>query len=620
MNSTRGPARLFALALAGGLGAIALLPGTGSAQNADDGLAALGAYDSGDGEGGSEIVAFDAATNQLFTTNGVDDTIDVIDVSDPVSPALVTQLDVSSYGDGIQSVAVGDGVVAAAVKAADDTANGTVVVFSTAGVFVAAYEVGNLPDSIAFTPDGRYIVVANEAEPICTTDGAGDDILLVDPQGSISVIDTDDTDIANAVATADFARFDGTEDALRAAGVRIFFPGSTASQDIEPEYVSISPDGATAYVTLQENNAVAVVDIASAAVTSIVPLGYKNHSLDGNGLDASNRDDAESILPRNVLGMFMPDAIVAPDIGGITYLVTANEGDARDYDCYSEEERVRDFGVTQPPYSATDADDDQLGRLRTTSAFPSTFDGDGQLEQVYAYGARSFTIWSPDGTVVFDSGDDFEQQLLGTDFFNLDDDETDGRSDDKGPEPEALAVGQIDGRTFAFIGLERAGGVMMYDISDPANATFVDYINTAEAADPGAAALVTGGGDVSPEGIVFIGASNSPTGEPLLAVSFEVSGTTRMFQVNVAPATIATTTTVPTTTTAPTTTSPSVDTTTIPTVPAATTAPTSPTPAGDPVTELPATGSSNSNTLWIAAAPVSFGAVAMRFTRRRIGA
>ncbi|MFT4658441.1 MAG: 2',3'-cyclic-nucleotide 2'-phosphodiesterase/3'-nucleotidase/5'-nucleotidase, partial [Ilumatobacter sp.] len=219
---------------------------------------------------------------------------------------------------------------------------------------------------------------------------------------------------------------------------------------------------------------------------------------------------------------YMPDTISAADIGGATYLVTANEGDSRDYDCYSEEERVKDFALASPPYAVGDEADSNLGRLKTTSAFPSVIDG-GELQQVFAYGARSFTIWDTVGNVVFDSGDQIEQQLVGTGFFNLDGDETDGRSDDKGPEPEAVATGVIDGRTFAFIGLERSGGVMMYDISDPANATFVDYLNTAEE---------TGVGDVSPEGISFIAEEDSPTGEPLLAVSFEVSGTTRLMQVN----------------------------------------------------------------------------------------
>lgn len=593
--------RTLSLTAATSVGLLAAGPFAGSAQSdVTEGLTALGVYDSGDGEAGAEIIAFDPATDQLFTTNGVANAIDVVDVSDPNAPVLVTQLDISSYGAGIQSVAVGDGVVAAAVANADATLPGAVVVFTTAGVFEQVYAVGVLPDSIAFTPDGRYIVVANEAEPVCDGTSPG-----VDPEGSISIIDTQN----DSVATADFSAFDGTEAAMRAEGIRLFFPGSSASQDLEPEYVAITPDGSTAHVTLQENNAIAVVDIASATVTDIVPLGYKDHSLDGNGLDPSNRDNAEAIATWNVLGMYQPDAISVVDIGGTLYTVSANEGDARDYDCFSEEVRVQDFGLASPPYAATDADPENLGRLRTTSAFPTTFNGSGEIEQVYAYGARSFTIRSLDGTIVFDSGDDFEQALLGTDFFNLDELDTDERSDDKGPEPEALAVGVIEGRTFAFIGLERSGGVMMYDISTPSAPVFIDYLNTAETSDQ-VPNLVTGGGDVSPEGIAFISAADSPTGVPLLAVSFEVSGTSRLMQVDVAPATVDTTTTTTTTTT------------TVPpatTMPAATVAPTTAAPAttSNPVAELPATGSSNSNMALFALVLLAGGGVILVAARRR---
>lgn len=599
---TRQLAATAVIASTASLGVLSL---GASAQTEEEGLTPLGVYDSGE-EAGSEIIAFDPGTDQLFTTNGADQTIDVIDVSDPAAPSLVTQLDVSSYGDGIQSVAVGDGVIAAAVKNADDTMPGTVVVFTTAGTFVTSYPVGVLPDSIAFTPDGRYIVVANEAEPVCTDDD--ESVLDVDPEGTISVIDTTN----DSVATADFNAFDGTEAALAAEGIRIFFPGSSVSQDLEPEYVAITPDGTTAHVTLQENNAVAVVDIATATVTDLVPLGYKDHSIAGNGIDPSNRDDAEAIATWNVLGMYMPDAIAAVEIDGTVYTVSANEGDTRDYDCYSEEARVEDHGLAEPPYAATDADEGNLGRLKTTTAFPTTFNIHDEIEQVYAYGARSFTIRTTDGTIVFDSGDDFEQQLVGTDFFNLDDDETDGRSDDKGPEPEALAVGVVEGRTFAFIGLERSGGVMMYDISDPTAPEFIDYLNTAETVPDDAASIVTGGGDVAPEGMAFISADDSPTGEPMLAVSFEVSGTSRLIGIDVQTAP-TTTTTVPPTTTAPATTV-APTTTAAPATTAATT-----TTTAAPTLELPATGSQEStgNLALAALALVVGGTGVLAASRRR---
>ena len=477
-------------------------------------LTPVAVFDSGDGDGGAEIVAIDTSTEQMYVTNGVENQIDVVDISDPTAPVAGTPIDLSPYGAGVQSVAAHTGLMAAAVESERADGKGRVVVFDSDGNLLGNYLVGVLPDSIAFTPDGSAIVVANEAEPVCV-----DDKLKRDPNGSISIIRLD----RGQVRTANFARWNDRVDELLADGVRIFFPGSTVAQDLEPEYVAVSADSSTAFVTLQENNAVAVVDIASAKVTDILPLGYKDHSLVGNGLDPSNENLGAVITTEPILGMYMPDAIAVAELEGATHLLTANEGDARDYDCYSEEIRVKDFesgegtlvggvealGLVVPPYGVDDLDDENLGRLKTTTAFPTMLNGDDQVDQIYAYGARSFTIWAADGSVVFDSGDDFEQITAPTPWY------ADNRADDKGPEPEALTVGEVDGKTYAFIGLERTGGIMMYDITDPNDALFVDYANTNDL------------GDISPEGIVFF----EDEGTPYLAVSFEVSGTTRIFEI-----------------------------------------------------------------------------------------
>ena len=516
------PMKMRIITSTAAIGAVLVTATAGGQAGADSvELTPLGVYDSGIGEGGSEIVAVDTFSDRMFITNGEENRVDIVDISDPDDPTLVTSVEVDG---GIQSVAVGHKVAAAAVQGDDDLDNGSVVLFDTNGDVIDEYEVGNLPDSIAFTPNGRYIVVANEAEPVCTSDDS-----WVDPAGSVSVIDIR----KGTVAAAGFEQWDGEEDALRAAGIRIFFPGSSASQDIEPEYVTIANNSRTAYVTLQENNAVAVVDIKSATVTDIVPLGYQDHSVPGFGLDPSNRDDAEVTINADVLGMYMPDSIAFANLDAGTFLVTANEGDARDYDCFSEEVRVKDFadgeGTETPdgteimglaaPYTADALEDEDLGRLKTTTAFPTSLNADGEVEQLYSYGARSFTIWDLAGNVVFDSGQDFEDLLRGTPYYNLDEDVTDGRSDDKGAEPEALALGEVDGRTYAFVGLERSGGIAMYDITEPADSTFVDYVNTEPL------------GDISPEGIAFVPADKNPTGTALIAVSFEVSGTTRLFEV-----------------------------------------------------------------------------------------
>lgn len=925
--------------------------------NASINLSALGTYQTGVfDEGAAEINAYDPQTQRLFVVNANAVTVDILDVSDPSNPTLISVIDATEYGGGANSVAVKNGVLAVAIENETVTEPGKAVFFDANGTFLGAVEVGALPDMITFTPDGTKVLVANEGEP---DDG-------IDPQGSISIIDITNGVTNATVETADFTAFDGQEAALRAEGVRIF-PGVPFSLDAEPEYIAVAPDSTTAFVTLQEANAVAVVDITSGTVTDILPLGLKDYSavapsevntyeladlpvlgsteagqeillggfsglffegtsaagnlkfiantdrgpngeptgslrpfllpdfapelvrlelnpttgavaiteriqlqaapgqpltglpntaiaagtgntpyndeipvdlfgnvletdplggdLEGivvvedgtfwtvdeyrpaiyhfdangvlmdrfvpkgtaaaagaapgtfgtealpavlaqrrqnrgfeaiayqdgkiyafvqsplrnptnlsngtlnnsnntrivefdpttqavreflyildnpnlgtpgntrpdkigdavaigngeflvverdddaidsdpieqiekkvyrfnlggatditgltdpidlgggvvktvdqmtvtelasiglvpvqknlyvdlaaagynavekveglalvdentiavindndfgvagieidqttgtftllpdytpepvllgliktepvNGLDASDRDDVINIRPHPVFGMYMPDAIAAYEFDGTSYFVTANEGDAR-----NEVKRVGDLDLdpTAFPNAEELQENDVLGRLEISS-IDGDIDGDGDYDQLYTYGGRSFTIFDAAGNLVFDSGDDFEQitATLFPDDFNSTNDENgsfDSRSDAKGPEPEGVAIGKIDGKTYAFIGLERIGGVMVYDITNPTESSFVQYINNrnfaveAQLADgsPNPAA-----GDFGPEGLTFIAAADSPNGLPLLAVSNEVSGTTTLFQIDLAP-------------------------------------------------------------------------------------
>jgi YVTN family beta-propeller protein len=284
----------------------------------------------------------------------------------------------------------------------------------------------------------------------------------------------------------------------------------------------VSADGKTAYVTLQENNALAIVDVATAKVTSIKPLGYKDHSLAGNGLDASDKDNAVNIKTWPVLGMYLPDAIASYSVAGQTYLITANEGDARaDWPGYNEEERVKD--LTLSPALEAFKSDAQLGRLNVTTSLGAV---NGVYEKLYAYGTRSFSIWNAQGQQVFDSGDQLEQLTkdLPQAKFNAShsDNKQDDRSDNKGPEPEGVIVAQFGQKHYAFIGLERMGGVMVYDVSQPTRPVYETYINTRSGAT----------GDLGPEGMHFVAADKSPNGKPLLVVGNEVSGTTAIYQIN----------------------------------------------------------------------------------------
>ena len=501
---------------------IVVLAMSTAAQTDELTLTVAGTYETGAfDEGAAEIGAYDAATQRMFVTNAQEDSLDIFDISDVTNPTLITKVVFSDYGAGINSVAVFDGLVAAAIEAEAIDGNGQVVFLNTDGEILGTAEVGVLPDMVTFTHDGTKVLTANEGEP--------SDDYTIDPEGTVSIIDIAGGVEAATVTTVDFTAFN---DAVP-EGVRVFGPGSTAAQDFEPEYIAVSPDDSTAYVTLQENNAVAVIDIASGTVSAVVPLGTKDHSLPGNGLDAGKDDGIVNIANWPLLGLYMPDAIAAYEVDGEVYLVTANEGDTRDYDGYSEETEIND--LTLDPEAFPNAEEllaeSAIGGFETTTVGGDT-DGDGDNDVVYAIGARSFSIWNSAGELVFDSGDQLEQITAAAypENFNAsnDDNGLDDRSDNKGPEPEGVTLGVIGDQTYAFIGLERMGGVMVYNVTDPTAPVFVTYVNnrdfSIEPTEPGA-------GDLGPEGLVFVSAENSPSGNALLIVTNEVSGSTTIYEI-----------------------------------------------------------------------------------------
>lgn len=492
-------------------------------------LEKIGSY-SGGGPAAAEITAFDPASRHLFVVNGPIGTVDVLDIANPAAPVLVSSILVTQFGAGANSVAIHGGVAAVAIEATNKTDPGTVAFYNAASLeLISRVTVGALPDMVTFTPSGQYVLVANEGEP--------NDSYTVDPEGSISVIDVHDLENP-VVRTATFSAYNGQIATLRASGIRIFGPNASVAQDLEPEYATVSADGATAYVTLQENNAMATVNIESATVTSITPFGFKSHREAGAALDVSDRDDfvvpngpAVSIRNWPVLGMYQPDAIASYMVNGQTYLVTANEGDARDWAGLREEARVgslvldtaifTDASCNGGPCSAAS----RLGRLTVTTQMGKN-PVSGRYEALYTFGGRSFSIWTPSGERVWDSGDEFEVRTSTSAHAQFNASNTgnamDDRSDNRGPEPEGIVLARFGAKTFAFIGLERTGGVMVYDISRPKGPSFVTYASSRAGA----------GGDLGPEGLTYVRAADSPNGKPLLVVGNEVSGTTVIFQIN----------------------------------------------------------------------------------------
>ncbi|WP_289083761.1 choice-of-anchor I family protein [uncultured Spongiibacter sp.] len=547
-------------------------------------LSFLGRYETGQfDESAAEIVDFDPATQRAFVVNANSGQIDVLDASSPAAPTLINSLDVAADVAGAiagldaadlgaaNSVAVNSGRVAVAIEADTKQDNGYVAFYSTDGTFVSAVEAGALPDMVTFTPDGAKVLAANEGEP------NGD--YSVDPEGSITIVD-----ISGGIAGLSAANV--TQLSLNSApligDVRISAKSASQGQDLEPEYIVVSDDSQTAFVILQENNAVAEIDLTNDTVSRIVALGYKDFSIPGNELDASNRDDSVNIRNWPVFGVYMPDGADAYTVNGTTYLVTANEGDGREYltdavdkadctaqggfdfddgDCfhYLDEVRIKDinddFGATfgaglLARLPANFEDDEQLGRLKVitdlgTSGACTSLATTGQpgadctYEALYAYGARSFTIWNTNTMQpVFDSGNAFEvitANRYGLFGFNAsnDDNEGDDRSDDKGPEPEAVEIGVIDGKTYAFIGLERVGGIMVYNISNPEAPAFVQYINERDFTIADAEADFEQVGDLGPEAIKFVSQADSPTSRPMLIVGNEVTGTTSFYDIEI---------------------------------------------------------------------------------------
>ncbi|WP_330173884.1 choice-of-anchor I family protein [Streptomyces sp. NBC_01498] len=499
-------------------------------------LTFLGRYESGKfDEGGAEITAYDARTRRVFTINAEAGTVDILDIRDPAKPTKTGQLSTP----GANSVSVHDGLVAVAQEAATKTDRGTVAFFRASdGRKLREVRVGALPDMVTFTPKGDRVVVANEGEPDSYCPPGGEEPAGVDPVGSVSVIELDrgrGGELRGATArTAGFEKWDRKKNELIRDGVLIYGPNASVSQDIEPEYAAVSADGRTAWVTLQENNALAVVDLRRAEVEKIVPLGEKDHSKRGNGLDASDKDGV-NIRTWPVKGLYKPDGIHAFTAGGSSrgeYTVSANEGDAREWDCFAEEVRVKDVELNPKafPDAAALQKDDALGRLNISSTSP--VDSQGRVTELNSLGGRSVSVRDERGRLVWDSGDDLEQLTAKAfpDDFNTDNAENDpdSRSDSKGPEPEGITTGTVRGTTYAFVGLERPGGVAVYDLSDPRRPRAAGYVNSRDfAGDPEAGTA----GDLGPEGVLFVPAKDSPIGYPLLVVGNEISGTTSIYRV-----------------------------------------------------------------------------------------
>ena len=486
----------------------------------------LGSFNNGPTPANSaEISAYDKLSKRIFIANSIGSKLDIVDFRNPSAPVLKNSINISTYGS-INSVAVYNGLVALAIEnGTNKQDSGKVVFMDTNGVFINQVTVGAMPDMIVFNNAGTKVYTANEGEP--------NDAYTVDPDGSISVIDISGGVLninSSNVRHITFTSFNGSEASLRAQGIRIYGLNASASKDFEPEYITISDDDTKAWVTLQENNALIELNLTNNSVIRIIPLGSKNHNLTGNSLDASDVTSAINFSNYPVRGLYLPDAIDHFILNGKTYLITANEGDARAYTGFNEETTIGNSSYILDPTLFPNAADlknnSVLGKLKTTNKLGDT-DNDGDFDEIYVYGSRSFSIWdATSANQVYDSGNELERitakDPVYSTLFNATNTTSTtpkNRSDDKGPEPEGVTTGVINGKTYAFIALERIGGVMVYDVTKPSSPQYITYANNR-------------GPDRGAEGILFIPANESPSGKNLLILSNETSSTLSIFEVN----------------------------------------------------------------------------------------
>lgn len=523
----------------------------------------------------AEIVSYDSCTDKLYVVNAQAQKVDVLSMDADSAPTSEGSIDLQSAAaaSGINigaanSVSTHQGLVAVAIENADKQQNGIIALYRSDTLeLITTYTAGALPDMVSFSKDGRYIASANEGEP--------NSDYSIDPEGSVTLVDLTNGPLQAKVTQIDFKAFNQGQPrhAELTDKVRISAPNATVAQDLEPEYLTFADNGKL-YVALQENNALAAIDVESAEVDAILGLGGK--PWDTAQLDASNKDKNIGNLQSYAMleGLYMPDSITSYSVDGNTYIVTANEGDGREYGikttqqmcddkgfewdgddyqgtenyttekdfciAYIDEVRGKKLDVdANHPLAGALKDNKQLARLKVIKP-QETLAAD---QKVQAFGSRSFSIWDESGELVFDSGDDFARIVLEQDpaNFNSTNDNNqsgDDRSDDKGVEPEAIEVAEINGKQYAFIGLERQGGIMVYDVTQPKNASFISYLNNRDFTQPVCTKVDEDGdcdnetynskaGDLGPESIKYF----TRSGNHFIAVGNEVSGSTSVYRV-----------------------------------------------------------------------------------------
>lgn len=494
-------------------------------------LQLLTSYSNGtEGTNSAEIVVYDSSSQKLVIANSIGAKLDIVNFTNPSAPGPINSINILPLGN-INSVAVRNGIIAVALENSAPQSNGKVLFYNMSGTLISQVDVGAMPDMITFNHAGNKVYTVCEGEP--------NSAYTLDPEGTIAVVDISGgvASVTNAnVTIINFNAYNGQEALLRSQGIRIFGNNgtATASQDFEPEYIAISNDDQKAWVTLQENNAMVILNLSNNTITQVVALGSIDHTNILNGLDASDQTSGINIANYPVKGLYMPDAITQMNIGGTNYIFTANEGDAREYGGVNNEQ-VRISSLNLDPTVFPDQNilksNFMLGRLRATNKLGDT-NGDADFDEIYVYGGRGFSVWDENGALLYNSGNLLEKIIANNpsfvSLFNLNNDNSapvaKDRSDDKGPEIEGVTVANIDGDNILFASAERMGGVFLFNIDNPVSPRYIGYYNNRT--------IGPNGPDRGAEGIIYIPASASPNGNDLVILANEVSSTLSIFQIN----------------------------------------------------------------------------------------
>jgi hypothetical protein len=552
-------------------------------------LTLLGRYSTGQfGVNAAGGVAYYGGNKTALIANRHTNRVEVVSLTNPATPQATAQIDASAAAATALNRAMGKITAVAAFDEADATKDrdriaitvsgagiadsGAVVIYKAADrSLVTVLQTGVGPKSVEFSHDGRYVVIANEGAP------APD--YSVDPEGSIGVVDLMPTPVAPAttappaITVLDFVVFNavtpspsGSRQSEIPADVRFSNrPGvttqSSRAQDFEPETVTIDIQSRFAYISLQENNAMATVELNPPRIATIVGLGTKDFNTDTSKLDASDQDERDDLLKHPVKGFRQPGGLLAYRNANEILLISANTGAPRMLPGFDETTRAASLNLDAAVFPPADMlqDNAKLGRLNVsasegnapaTTTPPPGVPQDPDFESIFTYGARSFSIMLTSGVTVFDSGEDFERitlQQLATNFNSAANANGSGdtRSDDQGPAPKALALGQIEGATFAFIGLSEVGGVMVYALdASLRGARFLEYkkdrefnvvVSNTDGNGDGAPDTNPAVGDLGPTQMIFVPVSAAPTADSLLLVANAVSGTTTIYAVRRVP-------------------------------------------------------------------------------------